>query len=346
MQIKDFLNKASRDSSDKLLVQASDDAYYHILISDFIKGLSTASSSGGGNSQWMEAATSISLPINSKTIVNGSNPLTLTLPSLIGDVEIFNNSSSTVNISLTKYKGASYTSNLKLLGKGTYTRLIWLDETIGWTPISGELEALSSYLSGMALWLENGSLLDKSGNARNASSASSRPPTIAVGLNNKNVLRWNGSSTQEVQINPFLQSATAATLYVVFSLNNNNQYNLLKTANIDDYWRFSGNGSGYIGTFSSSRRGGYPDAMPTTGNHLLSIHADSSSYEVLLNNVSEGAQSPGFSPGDRFIIGANDKPFNGDIALILVYPFFINKTSTEHTSIVNSIKTVYPSLNI
>ena len=86
--------------------------------------------------------------------------------------------------------------------------------------------------------------------------------------------------------------------------------------------------------------------MPTTGNHLLSIHADSSSYEVLLNNVSEGAQSPGFSPGDRFIIGANDKPFNGDIALILVYPFFINKTSTEHTSIVNSIKTVYPSLNI
>lgn len=345
MQIKDFLNKANSEGTDKLLVQANDGAYYHIFTSDFVKGLTSSPGSGASASEWIEISATSNLSINSKIVVSGNNPLTLTLPSgTVGDVEIFNNSNATVNISLSKYKSTSYTSALKLLGKGTYTRLIWVDNVIGWTPIVGELEIPTNYLSGMSLWLDNGSLLDKSGNNNNANA--STPPTTAIGLNNRNVLRWNGSSTQQLQIPAFLGSAVAATLYIVFSFNSSPQYNLVKTANIDDYWRFSGDGNGYIGTFSNSRRGGYPSAMPTTGNHLLSLHADVSSYEILLNNVSKGSQSGGFVAGDRFIIGANDKPFNGDIALLLVYPFSIPKTSSNHASIVNSIKTVYPSLNI
>jgi hypothetical protein len=210
----------------------------------------------------------------------------------------------------------------------------------------GTGEASANYLSGMKLWIENGNLLDKSGNSNNATSVIGTSPTVAIGLDNKNVLRWNGSASQELQISPFLTDATEATVYVVFTISTNNNYNLIRTKNLDDYWRFSNDGNGYIGTFLAGRVNAYPSEMPLEGSHLISIHAKNNSYEVLVNNLGKGVQDLSFDPGDRFRIGTNDKNFNGDIALILVYDSWIDKESQDHEDIVAAIKSNYPSLAI
>lgn len=201
------------------------------------------------------------------------------------------------------------------------------------------------YLNGSLLWLE-GSLVDKSGNNRNATPVGANSPVVvSSALGGKPALRWAGTSNQELQVTPFLSGTSGVTLYCVFTVLANTHYNLVKTRNFDDYWRFSNDGNGYIGTFLSARRGGYPAAMPSSGSHLASIHATGTSYEFLLNNQSKGLVNETYTPGDRFRIATNDKPFNGDISLLMVYPY-ISPTSSQHQNQILAIKQNYPALAI
>ncbi|MEH2461139.1 hypothetical protein [Nostoc sp.] len=199
------------------------------------------------------------------------------------------------------------------------------------------------YPSGMALLLDGGSLIDKSGNNRNASPVGANTPAIATGLDGKQVFRWDGTGTQELQVLPFLSNTTGATLYCVCTLGSSDNYNLVRTAALDDYWKFV-EGSGYFGTFRNSRYEGYPSSMPSAGSHLISIHASVDSYEVVVDTVSKGVRPSSYVPGDRFRIGVNDKLFTGDIALLLVYPQYTQQGSTSDLGVKNAIKSAYPSL--
>ncbi|MDQ3018248.1 MAG: hypothetical protein M3Q64_00020 [bacterium] len=201
----------------------------------------------------------------------------------------------------------------------------------------------TSYPSGMALLLDGGSLIDKSGNNRNASPLGTNSPSSVTGTDGKQVLRWNGSGTQELQISPFLGATSGATLYCVCTINGGDNYNLVRTKALDDYWKFIA-GSGYFGTFRSSRFDQYPTSMPGNGSHLISIHADSTTYEVAVDRVSKGVRSSSYDPGDRFRIGVNDKVFTGDIALILVYPEYLQLGTSKDVEVKNKIKQNYPSL--
>ncbi|MEH1905827.1 MAG: hypothetical protein V7L04_31730 [Nostoc sp.] len=201
----------------------------------------------------------------------------------------------------------------------------------------------TSYPAGMALWLDNGSLTDKSGNNRNASPIGVNSPSVATGIDDKQVLRWDGTGRQELQIPPFLSNTTGATLYCVCTINGGDNYNLVRTFSIDDYWKFV-SVSGYFGTFRNSRYEGYPSGMPSTGNHLISIHASATDYEVVVDTISKGVQQSSYVPGDRFRIGVNDKVFNGDIALLLVYPQYTQPGSTSDLGVRSTIKSIYPSL--
>ncbi|WP_298908749.1 hypothetical protein [uncultured Nostoc sp.] len=203
---------------------------------------------------------------------------------------------------------------------------------------------ISGYPAGMALLLEGGSLVDKSNNARDASPFGSNSPSLATGIDGKSVLRWNGSGTQELQIAPFLGNAVGATIYCVFTIYQADNYNLVRTFGLDDYWKFV-SGSGYFRTFRNSRFDGYPASMPSTGSHLVSIHADFNTYEVMVDRISKGQQQSTFTPGDRFRIGTKDKLFTGDIATLLVYPEYISPNSTKDVAVKNTIKSNYPSLS-
>ncbi|MEH1893173.1 MAG: hypothetical protein V7K92_28410 [Nostoc sp.] len=185
---------------------------------------------------------------------------------------------------------------------------------------------------------------DKSGNNRNATPVGDNAPLPATGLDKKQVLRWNGTGTQELQITPFLSGTTGITLYCVYTVAGGvDNYNLVRTADLNDFWKFV-QGPGYIGTFRSSRLEAYPPAMPTEGNHLLSIHASSTTYEVVVDTISKGLQPAAYSPGDRFRIGVNNCVFTGDIALLLVYPQYTQPGSTSDLGVRSMIKSTYPSL--
>jgi hypothetical protein len=335
--------KLTPEDSDFIPIQEESGVTRHISRGDFLQGVGT------GQSAWTGVSTSQILAINSKTIVTASNQMTLTLPSgLLGEIEIFNLSNNRIGINLDggKYRGVGYSSSqIQLSGLNTYTRLIWINSSIGWYPITGDLELIGNYPSGMRFWLEGGSLSDRSGNNYSVTPINaSSPPNKALGLDNKFVLRWNGSATQELQVTPFLAGTTSATLYAVYSVASNNHYGIVRTANLEDFWYFNQNNAGYFGVFRSSRFEAYPLNMPSFGNALVSIHANTTQQEIIVNNSARGIQTSTYSPGDRFRIGVNNRNFNGDIALILVYPYFINKTSQEHQLILSSIKSFYPSL--
>lgn len=340
MQIK-FFPDGIPTLDDYLLMQsASDDSFRKILIGNL---------PSSGNASWAVSSNDYTFQSSGKLILNLTNEKTVTLPVVsFGEIELFNISGSAkafINLQGKKYNSANYqTTNLVIQGANKYVRLIYLNDSIGWYPLVGQLNSFVTYPSGMSLRLDDGSLLDKSGNNNNASPVGANSPSVATGLDSKQVLRWNGAGNQELQINPFLSGTSEATLYCVFTVSANTNYNLIRTANIDDYWRFTNNGAGYFGTFQSSRIEAYPLGMPSSGSHLVSIHASANSYEVILDNVSKGVQSRSYSAGDRFRIGTNDKAFNGDIALILVYPQYIDKASTTHINCVQTIKSSYPSL--
>jgi hypothetical protein len=342
-QIKNLgTRKFTPDNSDLIPLQQSNGITRHIAREDLLQGVFT--STGG----WISINSNYTAQINTRLIVNATSPITITLPSgLLGEIEIYNNSSSRISINLSggRYRGILYNSSqLQLAGINSYIRLLWLDSTNGWLPLSGELEAIGNYPTGMRLWLESANLSDRSGNNNNASPINANtPPVRAIGLDNRFVFRWNGTGTQELSIPAFMAGTTSATVYCVYTVNST-QYNLIRTANLDDYWRFSSNGAGYFGVFRSARFEGYPLNMPSNGNVLVSIHASSTQQEIIVNNSARGVQSSTYSTGDRFRIATNDRLFNGDIALILVYPSFIDKASTTHQSIISAIKSSYPSL--
>jgi hypothetical protein len=108
-----------------------------------------------------------------------------------------------------------------------------------------------------------------------------------------------------------------------------------------------GANNGYFGTFCGARFNNYPLNMPISGNHLISIHANSSEYEVLLDNISKGIQEGNYyNPGTLFEIATNDKAFGGDISCLIVYPFFIDKTSASHAQNISAFNNLYPALSL
>lgn len=342
MQISNFPNGIPLPSDLILFESTTDETYRKASISQL------PFSSGGGGS-WQIINANYTASTGDKILNTATADITLTLPLVsVGEIEIFNlNSSSKIFINLQgkKYNSGTYqTANLVCQGSNKSVKLVYINETLGWYPIYNQLDTAGLYPQGMALWIEGGSLTDKSSNGRNASPVGANSPATVTGVDGKQVFRWAGTSNQELQVTPFLTGTSGATLYCVFTVSANTNYNLIKTANIDDYWRLSSNSDGYIGTFRNTRISNYPSGMPSSGSHLVSIHANSSGYEVILDNVSKGLRSETYSAGDRFRVGTNDKAFNGDIALILVYPYWINKTSYDHTSCVQAIKQFYPSL--
>ncbi|WYL93425.1 MAG: hypothetical protein HEQ35_05720 [Gloeotrichia echinulata IR180] len=203
----------------------------------------------------------------------------------------------------------------------------------------------ATYQQGMALWLENGELADKSGNGRNAVASGVRRPYKVKAFGGRNAFYWDGQNNQQLQVPFFLAGATGVTMYIVYSVNCAG-YILARTRANDDHYRFGGDGSGYFGAFRNTRLTGYPFAMPSTGEHLLTIHSSASVYEATLNGSSFGTRTGDFNTGSQFLIGVNAPGYIGAIGLILVYPTYIGADSAPHKAIVDAIATNYSTLSI
>lgn len=100
----------------------------------------------------------------------------------------------------------------------------------------------------------------------------------------------------------------------------------------DSFWRFSGDGNGYIGVFRTARINAYPMAMPITGSHIFTV-ASGADYEIRVDGASKGIQTGSFSAvsaasqiGAR---GASEIPFAGDYSAVWVCEDLSNVTLFE-----------------
>lgn len=327
------------------------------MLATRLKGLS-------GGSSWKDAPTSSITgwreaqgTIESRTVdkirVTGTTTINLPINPTASDIEILTTgfqSICNINFNGGLYQQSSI-AGAKLAGVNKYARLVFVNSEVGWTDINQPSQlsiipiGLIPYQDSPSLWIEGGELGDKSGFGRDLrASINGQEPIKTTGLDNRQVFRWTDQSSKSLYTLPFLNGASGATLYVVLSVSLASSYNVVQTTGLDDYWYFSGDGKGYIGTFLDARREEYPSNMPASGNHLISIHASSNTYQVCVDNLARPPINVNFTPGNFFTVRPDTKKFVGDIALVLVYSEFISPTSGKHTSNISAIKANYPSL--
>jgi len=142
-----------------------------------------------------------------------------------------------------------------------------------------------------------------------------------------------------------LASSTGASLYAVYSnTNSNGVQSLINTNNAENWWRFYGNGDGYLSVFRNVRLENYPSGMPLTGNFLATIHSRNSDYEFILNNQTKGVVGGNWFTGDRFFICPQGRWCTCILLLLLVVPFWVDKNSLFHQQKIAAIKGRFPSL--
>jgi hypothetical protein len=156
-------------------------------------------------------------------------------------------------------------------------------------------------------------------------------PIYKVGvLNGQPVVRFdNASSFTTADLS--LQFPSAATVFVVTTINNDNQYTLVKAnPNVDEWWRYD-NGNSYPAVFRGNRLEGYC-TMPMSGSHLFAITSSASAWEMSINGTSKGVADGNFNAGGALMIGnhtQSDRALNGDIAEILIYDSVLSASDAD-----------------
>lgn len=185
---------------------------------------------------------------------------------------------------------------------------------------------------------------DSSGDGNNAVQATAEyQPIYKTGiLNSKPVVRFDGTDDY-MTCAAFMSGTTAATLFVVATIDSDDTYALIGTADNDGYYRYAGDGCGYMGAFRTARIAQYPSGMPSSGANIFALRSSTTEYLMRVNGVSKGVQAGSYSAGTKFEIGtqtdtaALTKYLLGDIAEILVYSGSLTdiEVSTVETYLAN-----------
>lgn len=206
-----------------------------------------------------------------------------------------------------------------------------------------------AYISGLTVWLKADAIVglvdtdpvatwdDESGNNLDATqSTAGFKPLYRTGIiNGLPALSFDGTDDVLSLGNLAAFFPTAATLFIVADISDAG-YSLVDTSNVDSYWRFSGDGNGYLGVFRTARIDGYPMAMPNTGAHLFTVQSGSA-YEVFLDGTSKGTQSGSYSAGNSYLIGRDntataEKVLSGYVAEILIYNRGLSSVERGHVN--------------
>jgi hypothetical protein len=187
-------------------------------------------------------------------------------------------------------------------------------------------------IAGLQVWLEADALsladtdpvatwTDSSGNGHDFTAAGGVRPIYRTGiLNGLPVVRF--ATDDEMTSDLTGVFASAATLFVVYTVSGDTDYSIYETTTTGDgFWRWSGDGNGYARTFRSARIATYPLATATTGTRVASVVSSGSTFQVYFDGVGQGAQAAAFSGGTTHVLGsAGGKEFlEGDIAEVIAY---------------------------
>ena len=155
----------------------------------------------------------------------------------------------------------------------------------------------------------------------NNATTSRGTPIYKIGiLNGQPVVRFdNNSALQTADLSA--QFPSAATSFIVTTIDNDNAYTLVKAnPGVDEWWRYDGNGNSYPGFFRGDRLESYC-AMPNSGSQLFAISSSATAWEMSINGVSQGVVGANYNAGGALVIGngSTGGGLNGDIAEVILY---------------------------
>lgn len=157
---------------------------------------------------------------------------------------------------------------------------------------------------------------DATGNGNNLTQTGSARPTFKTSIaNGLPGMLFAKASSQSLTGTPL--SLSAVTWWIVFQpVTMTTDTEILGAGPGNAYYRYSGDGDGYMGYYRNARITGYVPAPPTAGTIVMIGVSTASTYEIWINGVSAGAQSADFAVAPAFYLGAdsgNTKFFDGYI---------------------------------
>lgn len=198
-------------------------------------------------------------------------------------------------------------------------------------------------ISGLQIWLKADAITglsdndpvatweDSSSANHDFTEATNRPVYKTNIVNGKPVVRFDGTNDKLSGGDLSGSFPSAATSFIVFSEANANKYTIYTTKNNDTHYSFVAPTDGYYGVFRSTRINNYPSSVPQTDNvfRMWTTLSSSSTYEVWIDQVSQGSQTAGFDGGNDHEIGYQDGQgyyTACDVAELICYDSALNST--------------------
>jgi autotransporter-associated beta strand protein len=199
-------------------------------------------------------------------------------------------------------------------------------------------------VTGAKLWLDAAQLAgltdgqtvstwtDMSGNGNNATLSKGAPKYRANVLNGQPVMRFT-TADMFATANLSAQFPSAATLFIVATINSTS-YDFLYTGSAwNEWWRYGGNGNSYPAIFRNPRINDYC-TMPGTGTRLFTVSSSASAWRMSIDGVSKGVVSGSYSAGGVQNIPGNANeasPCACDIAEVIEFNRVL--TSAEESAV-------------
>ena len=125
-------------------------------------------------------------------------------------------------------------------------------------------------------------------------------------------------------------TGTAASAIVVCKLDNDTAYTLLHQVNGggDPWWRWNGDGNGYISLFRNARINTFPASMPSDGIFVVTV-ISSTDYKVYMNGTLKGTSTASWVTPAEFRLGVAEtnrleKALKGAISEVLIFNEALN----------------------
>lgn len=253
--------------------------------------------------------------------------LTYSTNSLSGATATGTAGTNTITTSVDVASSLAVGARIRLGSAGSVTTADTLGaDTYTITAISGTTVTLSSNLTqtytGSTLYRGLVSTLaDKSGQANDATqaTAANMPLWISNGQNWLGTIKFIETLLNTLTVNASVGGTTSASAFTSYAPFDSN-FGILGTRSNDSYFRWI-DGNGYIGTFRNLRIEAYPQGMPGSGSHIVSLTSSALAYEVFLDGLSKGSRSADYNAGNRLTLGQPNASgyYNGFISDAITY---------------------------
>lgn len=147
---------------------------------------------------------------------------------------------------------------------------------------------------------------DFSGNGNDLTGSGGQRPTYQTSVaNSLPAMQFVAASSQFLSGTP-VAAGTAAFWWIVFQPDTISAIDveLFSTRTNNCYYRFSGDGNGYVGYYKSDRINGYPTAVPTSAVNIMVGLSSTTTYDIWINGSAQGSQTAQFNQEDHFVLGA------------------------------------------